>query len=227
MKKIWHFSDTHTFHGYLNPPEGADIAIFSGDCSNPRDPYISVNQIRDFIEWFQSLQIPNKIFVAGNHDIAIERKYVTVQDFTKAGIIYLENNSTVVEGLKIWGSPITPTFGTGWAFNKDRAKTADVWKNIPNDTDIIVTHGPAKGILDLSYNRDGVLEFCGCKSLKRRIFEIEPKLFCFGHIHNCKDILNAGYTKVANCNTIFSNGTVVIDGKFEYGAVSNGNIFEL
>jgi 3',5'-cyclic AMP phosphodiesterase CpdA len=37
--KIWHISDTHTFHKLLTRPEDVDMVIFSGDCSNPRDPY--------------------------------------------------------------------------------------------------------------------------------------------------------------------------------------------
>lgn len=225
--KVWHFSDSHTFHGFLNPPEDIDIAIFSGDCSNPRDVYISEKEVRDFIEWFGSLNIPYKVAIAGNHDLAIERKRVTPGDFAKAGIIYLENNSTTIEGLKIWGSPITPSFGVGWAFNKDRGKIHEVWDKIPDDTDIVVTHGPAQGVLDLSFNRDGVLEYCGCKNLLKRIFTIQPKLFLFGHIHSCKGANNAGYTKLATCDTIFSNGSVVMDGRFDMGAVSNGNVFEL
>lgn len=226
LNKIWHISDTHTFHRQLNPPD-ADIVIFSGDCSNPRDKYISEREIRDFIDWYATLNIPNKIFVAGNHDIAIERNLVTPEDFFENGILYLENDAVTINGLKIWGSPFTPTFGTGWAFNKDRGKIDNIWSNIPDDTDILVTHGPAKGILDLSYNIDGVLEYCGCKALRRNIFRVKPKLFCFGHVHDNVDCFNAGYTKIAGLDTIFSNGSVVMDARFEYGAVHNGNIFEL
>lgn len=55
---------------------------------------------------------------------------------------------------------------------------------------------------------------------------IEPKLMCFGHIHNCEDIINAGYTKQSSYGTIYSNGSVVTDGKFGITS-SNGNIFEI
>jgi hypothetical protein len=48
----------------------------------------------------------------------------------------------------------------------------------------------------------------------------------FGHIHNCKDIINAGMQKLSICDTWFSNGSVVTDGKF--GKLSsNGNIIEI
>lgn len=224
--KIWHISDTHTFHGLLSVPEGIDMVIFSGDCSNPRDPYVNREQVLDFIEWMKSLDIPHKIFVAGNHDTSIERNLITQGDFLEAGITYLENDWVEVEGFKIFGSPQTPTFGD-WSFMKQRNKMHDHWKNVPDDIDIFVTHGPPKGILDLSFDRQNNLERCGDSALLTRCLAIKPKLVCFGHIHNCEDIINAG-TKVLSAypEITFSNGSVVTDGKF--GKLSsNGNIFEL
>ena len=212
--KIWHISDTHTYHGLLKVPEGIDIVIHSGDATNPKDPYLSEHEMRNFIYWYSLLPIKNKVFVAGNHDVCVERNFIKKDDFERAGIIYLENDEVKIEGLKIWGSPFTPSFGQGWAFNKRRDKLHDVWKYIPDDTDIVVVHGPPKGILDLSYNANNVLEFCGDLSLKKRILNIELKLCLFGHIHNCEDIINAGTMKLSTNDTIYSNGSVVTDGKF-------------
>ncbi len=111
--KIWHISDTHTYHGLLKVPEGIDMVIHSGDATNPRDPYASEQEMLNFISWFGSLPIKHKIFVAGNHDLCIERNLITKIDFMKNGIVYLENDYAEVEGIKIWGSPFTPTFGEG------------------------------------------------------------------------------------------------------------------
>ncbi len=111
--KIFHFSDSHTYHGLLTIPEGIDMIIFSGDCSNPRDPYPNKLEVENFIYWYSKLPIKHKIFVAGNHDVSIERNLITKMDFQSNGIIYLENDYTEIEGFKIWGSPITPTFGVG------------------------------------------------------------------------------------------------------------------
>lgn len=224
--KLWHISDTHTFHGWLKIPD-VDMVIFSGDCSNPHEVIQSEQECLDFMFWYSTLPIKYKIFVAGNHDIAIERKRISPEDFAMNGIIYLENTSTIIEGLKIWGSPITPSFGVGWAFNKRRDKIHDVWSMIPMDTDVVVAHGPAKGILDLSYSPQNVLEYCGCLALKKKILAIQPKLFCFGHIHTSNDVINAGYTKLAAYNTIFSNGSCVTDGRLDLGITSHGNIFEI
>lgn len=224
--RVWHISDTHTYHEQLKIPEEIDMVFFSGDCSNPRDKFENEKEVRNFITWFSLLPIKYKIFVAGNHDTSIEKGLITKDNFEQAGIIYLENDFIEIEGIKIWGSPITPNFGTGWSFNKDRAVINRVWEHIPEDTDILVTHGPPRGILDASYNREGILEFCGCSALKKRVLKIEPKLMLFGHIHNCEDIINAGTLKLSSYRTIFSNGSVVTDRKFGQLS-SNGNILEI
>ena len=224
--KIWHISDTHTYHGLLKVPEDIDMVIHSGDATNPRDPYASEQEMLNFISWFGSLPIKHKVFVAGNHDLCIERNLVTKIDFMKNGIVYLENDYTEVEGIKIWGSPFTPTFGQGWAFNKKRSALHDIWKEIPDDVDIVVVHGPPKGILDLAYHQLNCIEFCGDEALRKRMYLLNPKLCLFGHIHNNDDIINAGTMKLSNHDTIYSNGSVVTDGKF--GKLSShGNTFEI
>lgn len=226
MIKIWHISDTHTYHELLEIPKGIDMVIHSGDATNPRDPYLSEDQMQNFIRWFGSLPIKHKIFVAGNHDLCIEKNLITKIDFLINGITYLENDYAEVEGLKIWGSPFTPTFGQGWAFNKKRSALHDIWKEIPDDVDIVVVHGPPKGILDLAYHQLNCIEFCGDEALRKRMYLLKPKLCLFGHIHNNEDIINAGTMKLSNHDTIYSNGSVVTDGKF--GKLSShGNIFEI
>lgn len=226
MLKIWHIGDTHTYHELLEIPKDIDMVIFSGDCSNPRSPYSNEPEVRNFIDWFSILPIKYKIFVAGNHDSSIESKLVVKEDFTKNGIIYLENDDVTIEGVKIWGSPHTPTFGN-WSFMKQRSKLDRVWQSIPDNTDVVIVHGPPKGMLDSAYNQNHELEFCGCSALKKRVLKLSNlKLVCFGHIHNNQDIINAGVLKLSISDTIFSNGSVLTDGKF--GRLSsNGNILEI
>jgi len=172
------------------------------------------------------LPIKHKVFVAGNHDVAIERNWITRDHFIEKDIVYLQNESITLDGVNIWGSPFTPSFGEGWAFNKKRDKLHNVWATIPDDINIVISHGPPKGILDLSYSRENVLEFCGCNALKKRMLQLQPELCLFGHIHNCEDLINAGTTKLSAYKTIYSNGSVVTDGKF--GKLSsNGNILEI
>lgn len=225
--KIWHISDTHGYHDLLSVPKNIDIVIHSGDCSNERNPYNNESEVRNFIKWYQSLPIKYKIFVAGNHDTSIEKKLVKEKDFDDCDIIYLEDDYIHIEGLKIHGSPITPNFGN-WSFMKGRDKLDRHWqRSIEDDVDILVVHGPPKGILDISEDKDHKLENCGCKALKRHVItRIKPKLMLFGHIHNNDEIINAGTMKLSICETVFSNGSVVTDGRF--GKLSsNGNIFDI
>jgi Icc-related predicted phosphoesterase len=186
-------------------------------------------EITDFLEWYQKIPVKYKLFVAGNHDTAIARKKIEYSDMILRDIIYLENESIEIEGIKIWGSPITPTFGD-WSFMKARDKTHEVWKTIPDDTDILVVHGPPKGVRDLSIDRDGKLEMCGDRALMKRCWELRHtlKYMCFGHIHNCKEIdTNQGMSTYSNTRTKFSNAACVLDGRFDMGLTSFGNTFEI
>lgn len=224
--KIWHISDTHSYHRLLSIPKDVDMVVHSGDFSNYYDVYKNELEARDFLNWYAALDIKHKILIAGNHDALAERWSKKFKELCKdLNIIYLENESVVIDGIKIWGSPNTPQFGN-WYFMKKRDKLHKVWQSIPEDTDIIVVHGPPKGIMDLSYNINRNIDMCGCSALKKRILDIEPKLFLSGHIHNNKDIINAGTLKLSKYRTIFSNGSVLTDGKF--GVLSsNGNILNI
>jgi Icc-related predicted phosphoesterase len=100
--------------------------------------------------------------------------------------------------LKIYGSPITPFFHN-WAFNKHRGEQiAKYWAAIPDDVDILVTHGPPAGVLDA--NLQG--EQLGCQDLMAKIMEIRPKIHIFGHVHE-----SAGYDEKAG--THYINASVV------------------
>lgn len=224
--KIWHISDTHTYHDLLTIPNEIDMVIHSGDCSNLRGPYNNEPEVREFIDWYKELPIKYKVYIAGNHDTSIEKKLVTKKDFEDNGIIYLENEYITIEGIKLFGSPHTPQFNN-WAFMKERTKLDRFWRlAIHEPCDIIIVHGPPKGILDKSYDRNNLMESCGDKSLLNIVLEMQPAYMCFGHIHNCKDIINAGMLKLSAYDTWFSNGSVLCDGKFGK-LTSNGNIFEI
>lgn len=224
---LWHISDTHNFHHLLDIPEqDINIIVFSGDESNYKDAYRNEPEAREFFHWYSNLTATHKVFISGNHSSGIAKGLITRKEIEDMGIIYLENDFVELLGYKIWGSPYSPTFGD-WHFMKARHKMQEVWSHIPEDTDILITHAPPKGCLDLSYNRNGELEFCGCKSLLNRIIQVKPLLSLFGHLHSSPEgILNAGVMKLANYPIIFSNGSVVTDGKF--GKVSShGNLFKI
>lgn len=191
--KIWIISDTHTAHRLLNIPE-CDLVIFCGDESNKSNPYENELESRDFFNWFRTLPA-DKIFVPGNHSTAISNGLVKPEEYPN--IKFLIHQDFKYKGLNIFGSPWTPSYGNSWAYMRKRNQMFVVWENLPTDIDILITHGPPKGILDLTRDRDtDELVQVGCKSLLNAVLKIKPKIHCFGHIHSEDGIYNFG--KVSN-----------------------------
>ena len=133
------------------------------------------DEIIEFLSWFNALSHPHKVLIAGNHDFLFERDPQRAAYLIPSTVHYLEGRSTTIEGLKIWGGPWQPRF-FDWAFNVDRGDPLKrIWKRIPDDTDIVVTHGPPQGIFDMT--NDG--ECVGCEDLGHRIAQIKPILHIF------------------------------------------------
>jgi hypothetical protein len=153
----------------------------------------------------------HKIFIAGNHDMSFDREILlrnklahfegrNINDYDTScsegkpawleellgihlhpNVYYLENTSVEIEGLNIWGSPYSPTFGYGWGFNVNRGyDAAQIWNQIPLDTDIVITHSPIYGYNDRTSNTN---ENVGCADLYHRLHEVKPHLHFAGHIH--------------------------------------------
>ena len=114
-----------------------------------------------------------------------------------AGIIYLNDTGIEISGFKFWGSPIQPEF-FDWAFNRERGKDIrQHWDMIPDDIDVLLTHGPAFGILDWCAHGARV----GCEDLLEVIEKIKPKIHAFGHIHESYGMREIGNTVFVNaCN---------------------------
>ena len=146
-----------------------------------------------------------KIFIAGNHDTQIEKNPFWVGS-TKC--VYLCDSGTEFEGLKIWGSPWTLTFpGINphcAAFMLPEAELEAKFAMIPDDTDILVTHGPPKGMLDRSIA--GIQ--CGSQSLTNKIHRLQLRVHVFGHIHEAygkEDCFIPAYNYIGMCDCRFIN----------------------
>ena len=217
MKKtITFISDTHTKHKHVTGElPGGDILIHCGDISNRG----YMNEIKNFLEWFDGIKgYEYKIFIAGNHDFGFQDNpkecAKLLQDYPT--VTYLEDSSVIVDGIKIYGSPWQPRF-YNWAFNVDRGwDIAQKWEKIPQDTDILITHGPLHGILDSTYTGQRV----GCEDLYKKVMEIKPKVHCSGHIHydyGMKEI--DGMTFINACNLgedyMYQNGPITLDFEFD------------
>ena len=180
-------SDTHGQHQQVAVPDG-DVLIHCGDyCSHG-----SFSEVSDLAKWMGSLPHKHKIATAGNHDAPVEqREHDCRQLFKKHGIHLLLNEAVVIDGVKFWGSPVTPMF-FDWSFMKERGEEiAKVWAQIPEDADVIITHGPAYGHGDLCPPyRSSALKVAGCLDLLNRIRDIKnntqfrfPRVHVCGHIH--------------------------------------------
>jgi len=179
--KMTYISDTHGKHEHLtskaynNILGSGDVLVHAGDCTNVG----KVGEIKDFLDWFSNTDYTHKIFIAGNHDFGFELVHDIAPEYKEKGVHYLFDSEVVIDGVKFYGSPWQPEF-YDWAFNLPRGeKLAEKWSLIPRDTDILITHGPAYGMLDWVPNNQKV----GCQDLFHRVMEVQPKIHVCGHIH--------------------------------------------
>ncbi len=186
--RITLIADTHTLHNKLELP-GGNMLIHAGDIM---DSGYDQAEILEFCKWFSVQKYETLIFIAGNHDLKFENQLEDVKQIIQLfqNITYLQDEELVIgEGeniespITIYGSPWQPEF-FDWAFNLPRGgiELKAKWEAIPDNTDILITHGPPQDYLDVSgppYNEPQL----GCEILKIRIEKIRPKIHVFGHIH--------------------------------------------
>lgn len=191
--KIAFISDTHSKHTEVTLPQ-ADMLIHAGDISSRGRPA----EVREFLNWFSALPYSHKIFVGGNHDFMLERNEKEFLSMLPDDCTYLRNEGITVEGIHIWGSPVTPWF-YDWAFNRRRGSDIKrYWDRIPSETDILITHGPPYGILDKTARGD----HAGCEELMDAIKRVAPDIHVFGHIHEA-------YGREEHLGTLFLNASVL------------------
>ena len=184
MTKICCISDTHDLLDYIDLPD-ADLLVHAGDISMMG----TVEQILKFNEDCGRIEHKFKygiVFIAGNHDWLFQKNNLLARSLI-TNATYLEDSHVTINGLKIYGAPWQPTF-YNWAFNLDRGLPIKAkWDLIPDDVDVLITHGPPYGILDVvGPNRfNPVALHVGCEELAKRIEQIPNlKLHVSGHLHN-------------------------------------------
>lgn len=191
--KIVGISDIHNRQKQVGLPEG-DVLVCAGDLTGAGNIW----EVADFAQWLAEQKFKHKLVIAGNHDWAFEDRPDEARELMKeAGAIYLENSEVIIDGVKFWGSPWTPRF-FDWAFNADPDKLKECWDAIPADTDVLITHGPPYGILDI--NREG--QHCGCSLLLDAVTRVNPQLHLFGHIHEGSGYMHGGQTHFMNVSVV-------------------------
>ena len=203
-------SDTHCTHPPIPP---GDLLLHAGDLSK----WGTFSEIQTQLTWLSEQPHKYKVVIAGNHDLllddefkeqhrerwkqaaqaASDDKHINYVDYPAASlnwgdVIYLQNSSVTLSfpwdrSLRIYGSPLTPQHGLS-AFQ--HLPSEDVWtEKVPLHTDIILTHGPPRGLLD-GFKKSG------CAFLTQEIMRVRPRLVVFGHIHVGHGIEERVYDRV-------------------------------
>jgi predicted phosphodiesterase len=213
MVRVVSISDTHTYHNEISLPDG-DILIHAGDFSFKGKE----SEVRDFGEWIAKQPHQYKCVIAGNHDLSFEQKPAEAIKWLlpSSGVHYLQDTevSLDVNGrvMRVYGSPYQPEFFS-WAFNLPRGALLKAkWDLIPEGLDVLITHGPAYGILDMTDGGGNV----GCQDLLEAIQRVKPKIHCAGHIHEAYGMEVMGSTTYINasiCNRKYcvDNLPIVVD----------------
>jgi len=211
-------SDTHGRHD--NPslrtlPEG-EVLIHCGDLSSTGEP----SQLKGLREWMRSKSFKHRVVIAGNHDTTLDAPYFkenfddlrhSLRDAESIDprkeialfkndpdFVYLDDEVVSIEGYNIFGSPITPSF-CGWAFNRGRGPAILThWKKIPDECEILITHGPAAGFGDWCLRG----AFAGCLDLLHEVqVRVRPLVHLCGHIHESNGAWTDGQTTFINAAT--------------------------
>lgn len=189
-------SDTHSLHSRIKVPDG-DVLMHCGDfCGRS-----TMDHVKYFNDWLGSLPHKHKIVIAGNHDLPFQEEPEEARK-TLSAAKYLQDSGVVIDSISFWGSPWQPEF-CDWAFNLPRGKAlAEKWALIPGNTDVLMTHGPPQGVLDLCPNIYGGPEVnVGCADLAIALARVNPRVHAFGHIHE-------GYGVYKGMATDFYNASI-------------------
>lgn len=171
--KLSIISDTHGSHEKVTVPD-ADVLIHCGDWT----AMDSDKEWGDFITWLLDQPARHKILIHGNHD---NPRWVEAGRYLNTDLTILHDSAVEIEGITFYGSPYTPKFyNWHWMLPRNSEELAKKWEKIPDNTQVLITHGPPQGILDIAGD-----ERCGCELLEKRVRQLENlKLHCFGHIHS-------------------------------------------
>jgi len=186
-------SDTHELHREI--PAG-DIFIHAGDFTMFSR---SLRGIVDFNEWLGELPHQHKIVVPGNHETFLQTDPENRSLIGNATVLI--NQAATVAGLRIWGSPVTPS-GPAFGIRSDE-KRERLYCSIPADTEVLITHGPPFGILDC--NPRSTLHQ-GDRVLLEAVKRVRPKIHVFGHIHGAYGIMQDEHTTFVNAGLLGRDG---------------------
>ena len=185
-------SDTHARHrSLLLPASGADVLVHAGDHANWKT---SARNTRDFNAWLGEIagRFPVRLVCCGNHEISMDKAGSRAE---RAAMVpnarYCEGETVVVGGgISIFFAPWTPsrnfTFRAN-AFQRSPDQLAELLLPCPDNVDVLVTHCPPLGVLDMHRNghRMGSREVLDC------VHRVLPSVHLFGHCHDDSGVVTA------------------------------------
>lgn len=200
--KLVCISDTHNRSNNVHIPDG-DVLVHSGD-------FTMSGGVKEFIFFaggLKKLPHENIVVIAGNHDWLAESDpslAKSIIEGSRPGVKYLHDESVEINGVNFYGSPYTPEF-FNWAFNLPRGNyLKDKWDQIPDSTDVLITHGPPHMIGDMVARENSlIVDNAGCVDLARRIRNL-PNIKChvYGHIHEEYGLRTINGVKYANASIL-------------------------
>jgi len=167
-------SDTHQLHREVDVPNG-DILIHAGDWTMFSK---SLSAIEDFNEWLGEQPHTQKLVIPGNHEFVLEADPSRRSLLDNATVLIDE--AITIDGLNFYGSPMTPL--CGGAFGRSLPEDRRIrWAKVPDDTHVLICHGPPYGVLDRSPGQE---QHMGDPELLVRCKQLSNlRLVCFGHVH--------------------------------------------
>jgi len=200
-------SDTHGVPLDSVPLPKGDIFVYAGDMCGKSQYW----EVSEFARMVKALPYEHKVVIAGNHDIPVS-DYQEMRDELASVSHYLQDSGVTIIGLRFYGSPYSPDFfPDNWVFNQTRKSTGTVarWNAIPDDVNVLITHGPPQGVLDKCPALRDRSQYVsvGCEVLRKRVAELSAlKLHVFGHIHEGRGTVKEG-------NVLFAN-VAALDGRY-------------
>lgn len=222
LKQCIHISDLHEEPMYRivkdfcknNPVIKYNILFITGDLTY-RGSFAAFTKAKEQMDLILEKELVEDIvWIPGNHDMSLEKGHIAHENvmalFKDQPHIHLLNHEyKEVQELRIFGSPWTPWF-YDWAFNyynpqypheaANGVKGEELWAKIPENTQILLTHGPPNGILDVVVRNN---THVGCPALMNKIIELDKKdlrFHLFGHIHE-----TYGRSRVGNIHFLNSS----------------------
>ena len=195
MKSLCVVADTHQRHREIEIPR-CDVLIHCGDfCHFGK----GLDTLEDADVWFAETEAPHVISIGGNHDQPLQQR-----EFQFTHSIFLEDRLVEIEGTSFYGAPWCPEL-VGFAYYATETELLQHWRQIPSGIDVLITHTPPAGILDVPSSGTTHL---GCPLLRQEIQRIRPRLHVFAHVHVSHGIQ-------VELETTFCNAAIVGGNNYE------------